>query len=118
MANAPKGMNSAPALSARVSVEEDNSENYNTIEAVVTSVTTAATLIDIPENAKKVVLKNLSATTIWIGQSSSITAAGSTSFPLIQNDSLTLDIAPGSTEMWAIVNAGSVSLYVLGLYRE
>lgn len=91
----------------------------NLFQSKKTSITTSATKIILPEDVNKIFLTHITAaTTVWLGETSSVTADGATAYPLRPDVPLELDVKKGNdVELYAIVASGSVSVYAGGVTK-
>jgi hypothetical protein len=105
--------------SAFVELTKDTSQQFNTIEAVRTQMTTTATQINVPDDAEYVWVKVIDPTKIlWVGNSSSITANGADSYPVQAGEYYKFHLTSGNTnDLYGIVEEGTVYVYTLGGYN-
>lgn len=91
----------------------------NALQAVKTNVTTTATQIIMPDTKTDYIIRHVTDATVWIGDNSKITAAGSDVFPLLEGDILSVSMqAGGDNELYAIVASGSVDIYAAGVVKS
>lgn len=92
----------------------------NSVDVVQTTVDTSAVQIDVPEEASSVSIRHITeGTTLWVGNSSSITAGGAGTFPLLEGDIMEIDLIKGnSNEIYGILASGSITVYAIGAIRQ
>lgn len=108
-----------PPGSHKIRVQEDVSKRSSTITTSQTSVGTTATKITTPVDATNFLLKHLDpGVTLWLGSDDTVTAEGSTAWPLQYNEVMELDqfLADNENSIYGIVDNGSVTVYCMGRY--
>lgn len=110
-----------PKGGEKVHVAEDTSRKANTLTTVQTTVSTVAVQISTPDSARNFILKHQDPNiTVWIGKDDSITAGGTTVWPLEGGQELILDQyqLSDSNQIYAIADSGSVTVYCIGKYYD
>lgn len=110
-----------PAGSEKVHVNEDTSRKANSVEITQTAVSTTAIRIAVPELAKNFVVKHTDpSAVVWIGLNDSITAAGSTVWPMKADELVDFVqfVTGNENQLYAIVSSGTVTLYCMGSYFD
>lgn len=91
-------------------------ENKNTFSHKITSVSTTAISISLPENTEEVILIHRSDTDVYLGSTSSVTT--SNGFQLIKNEKLELKIKKNSDINLFAIAASAVNLYAYAMVKE
>jgi hypothetical protein len=107
--------------SERVHVRTDTSRRANTVNTSQTSVSTTAIKITTPSDAKNFLFKHEDPNvTIWIGTDSTVTAGGTSAWPVNHGDILVLDQfqLDDDNSIYAIADSGTVTVYCIGKYLE
>lgn len=95
---------------------------FNTFKAVKTNVTTAATKIDVPEDATRIIIYHVDANeTLWLGDNKNITAGGDGTAPIEPglNKGVNLEVIKGnSNSIYGIVSADDIDVYAIGMVKE
>lgn len=83
------------------------------------AVTTTPAKITLPQGttgvSNNVLLKNVTATTVYIGGSSAQADSATDGFPIAQNESIAIDVA-GTDEVWIATDSSSTTVQVLARF--
>jgi len=87
----------------------------NGVTAIQTTVSTTAVKIEFPDESDTVSIRHLDDVTLWVGNNSDITHDGTDVFPILQGDTLQIQLKKGNDNaLYAIVETGSITVYALG----
>lgn len=114
------GVNSKGKASVRVFDTSASENQADIFIALKTNITTSATKIEFPEEGTQFSIYHASAgSTVWIGGSSSIVAAGSDVAPMLSEFKIDVSVVEGNdNNFYAIVASGSVDIYVIGTAKQ
>jgi len=87
----------------------------NAVTAVQTVITTTATKINLPDTGTQFVVRHVTEDAVlWFGDNASIVVGGTDVAPLLEYDTLQIDLSAGNgNELYGVVASGTLTVYAV-----